>query len=335
VGFSGVLFAMAVDEATLSPFPTRSVFGLFEVPTRLYPWVLMLVLQFLLPGVSLLGHLCGILIGFAHAAGVLRFAIPSLETLRKLERSRPLQPLIRLGPYKLVPPSETLREESSLRAQIASAARWVAYIIKPLTDCIRGAALRVWSVLSPRLQWLLVPAGRVWAAAAAQVDRVRQAWIERGRQADRRRQALAFETASASTATAAAAAAAAPAPAMTSSRRPGTAHVPLPVSATAPPLPGAVSSSAAGGYAAYSDVDASAVDTFDAALDRVTKEAGGASSGTSGAQFAISLADEEDEGNAAASAEVPTKPAKGKGGDQTERRALLNPAAASNGVEGP
>ena len=45
VGFSGVLFALAALESTLSPAPTRSVFGLITVPTKLYPWALLLVLQ--------------------------------------------------------------------------------------------------------------------------------------------------------------------------------------------------------------------------------------------------------------------------------------------------
>jgi hypothetical protein len=54
-GFSGVIFAMAVDESSLSPFPTRSIFGLFSVPTRVYPWVLMLLIQLIMPGVSLVG----------------------------------------------------------------------------------------------------------------------------------------------------------------------------------------------------------------------------------------------------------------------------------------
>jgi hypothetical protein len=78
VGFSGVLFALAVDESALTPAPTRSVFGLLSVPTRLYPWVLMLVLQLLLPNISFLGHLAGILAGSLHAAGGLAWALPSL-----------------------------------------------------------------------------------------------------------------------------------------------------------------------------------------------------------------------------------------------------------------
>lgn len=43
----------------------RSIFGLFTVPPRVYPWALLLVFQLLMPGVSFLGHLSGILAGYA------------------------------------------------------------------------------------------------------------------------------------------------------------------------------------------------------------------------------------------------------------------------------
>ena len=45
VGYSGVLFALAALESFLSPAPNRTIFGLITVPTRLYPWALLLVLQ--------------------------------------------------------------------------------------------------------------------------------------------------------------------------------------------------------------------------------------------------------------------------------------------------
>lgn len=81
-GYSGVLFAMAAQEACLSTAPRRSVFGLFSVPTRWYPVVLMLILQFALPNVSLLGHLAGLLVGFLHAFGALECLLPSVRHLK-------------------------------------------------------------------------------------------------------------------------------------------------------------------------------------------------------------------------------------------------------------
>lgn len=128
---------MAVDEASLSPLPTRSVFGLFSVPTRVYPWVLMLVLQFLLPNVSFVGHLAGILVGFAHTYGALSWAIPSLATIRKLEQSPWMQRIVRVGPYKLAPAGEVLRESVTLRQSWEQASGWACHVLRPLTDCVQ------------------------------------------------------------------------------------------------------------------------------------------------------------------------------------------------------
>ncbi len=55
---------------------TRSVFGLFVLPAKYYPWVLLVVWQLLMPGVSFLGHLGGVAAGQAFAWGWLRWALP-------------------------------------------------------------------------------------------------------------------------------------------------------------------------------------------------------------------------------------------------------------------
>lgn len=71
VGFSGVLFHLSVLESNLNPHRTRSVFGTVRVPSRAYPWALLVVLQFIMPQISFLGHLSGILTGTLHLYGVL------------------------------------------------------------------------------------------------------------------------------------------------------------------------------------------------------------------------------------------------------------------------
>eukprot|EP00499_Haloplacidia_sp_CaronLabIsolate_P012519 CAMPEP_0196781966 /NCGR_PEP_ID=MMETSP1104-20130614/10463_1 /TAXON_ID=33652 /ORGANISM="Cafeteria sp., Strain Caron Lab Isolate" /LENGTH=293 /DNA_ID=CAMNT_0042152197 /DNA_START=98 /DNA_END=975 /DNA_ORIENTATION=- len=88
VGYSGVLFGYALIESIMSPFPTRSVFGCFNVPTKLYPWVLLVLLSVLMPNISFLGHLCGILVGTCFAAGWLWWAMPSLDTFQRWDQSR-------------------------------------------------------------------------------------------------------------------------------------------------------------------------------------------------------------------------------------------------------
>lgn len=70
IGFSGMIFAMIVMETSLSGSQSRSIFGLFNVPAKWYAWILLILFQLLMPNVSLLGHLCGILSGFAYTHGL-------------------------------------------------------------------------------------------------------------------------------------------------------------------------------------------------------------------------------------------------------------------------
>eukprot|EP01118_Nematostelium_gracile_P018078 TRINITY_DN7904_c0_g1_i3.p1 TRINITY_DN7904_c0_g1~~TRINITY_DN7904_c0_g1_i3.p1 ORF type:complete len:147 (+),score=12.57 TRINITY_DN7904_c0_g1_i3:49-489(+) len=65
VGFSGILFGLTVTQ-TASSNESRSLFGIVTVSSKIYPWVLLILIQLLLPGVSFLGHLSGILVGFIY-----------------------------------------------------------------------------------------------------------------------------------------------------------------------------------------------------------------------------------------------------------------------------
>lgn len=107
VGFSGILFAYAVLETSMSTAPTRSLCGV-AVPTRWYPWVLMVIIQVremvqrrrsararltlralrqvFIPGVSWLGHLTGALAGLLFASGALNWTFPSAASLHALEQ---------------------------------------------------------------------------------------------------------------------------------------------------------------------------------------------------------------------------------------------------------
>ena len=69
IGFSGVVFGLIVIDNSVSHATSRSIFGLFSVPARVYPWALMVLWQLLLPSVSFLGHLTGIVVSAAaHGA---------------------------------------------------------------------------------------------------------------------------------------------------------------------------------------------------------------------------------------------------------------------------
>ena len=86
LGFSGVLFALMVIDNNLNEHRLRSVLGLFLVPSRLYPWVMLLVMQVILRNVSFYGHISGIFVGYMYNWGLLRWAVPNRSILQACER---------------------------------------------------------------------------------------------------------------------------------------------------------------------------------------------------------------------------------------------------------
>ncbi|GMP84153.1 hypothetical protein CsSME_00037780 [Camellia sinensis var. sinensis] len=97
IGFSGILFSMIVIETSLSGVQYRSVFGLFNNISTIsyvtfndtvrYAWILLVVFQLLMTNVSLLGHLCGILSGFAYTYGLFNFLLPGSSFYSSIESS--------------------------------------------------------------------------------------------------------------------------------------------------------------------------------------------------------------------------------------------------------
>lgn len=95
IGFSGILFSLIVIETSLSGIQSRSVFGLFSVPAQWYVWILLVVFQLLMTNVSFLGHLCGILTGFAYIYGLLNFLLPGTSFYSAMESSSLLSSCVR------------------------------------------------------------------------------------------------------------------------------------------------------------------------------------------------------------------------------------------------
>ncbi|KAK4345852.1 hypothetical protein RND71_036028 [Anisodus tanguticus] len=95
IGFSGILFSMIVMETSLSGAQTRSVFGLFNVPAKWYALILLVVFQLVMTNVSLLGHLCGILSGFAYTYGLFNVLIPGTPFFSAIESSTWLSTCVR------------------------------------------------------------------------------------------------------------------------------------------------------------------------------------------------------------------------------------------------
>jgi hypothetical protein len=69
----------------MSRAEAMSFFGLFSLPTRVYPWFLLVVLSLLSPGLSFLGHLAGIVVGYCISFGLFGAILPCDSTLDELE----------------------------------------------------------------------------------------------------------------------------------------------------------------------------------------------------------------------------------------------------------
>uniref|UniRef100_A0A7S1N2X2 Peptidase S54 rhomboid domain-containing protein n=1 Tax=Eutreptiella gymnastica TaxID=73025 RepID=A0A7S1N2X2_9EUGL len=78
IGLSGLLFSYITMHVHIEDTMPRSLFGFCSVPAKMYPWALLVILQILWPGVSLGGHLFGIVAGYA---GFLYFG-PHVQAVR-------------------------------------------------------------------------------------------------------------------------------------------------------------------------------------------------------------------------------------------------------------
>lgn len=94
VGLSGVIFSLAVVDGFREADSTedthrRALCGLIRVPRKVYPFLLLLILQFMLPNVSFLGHLSGILYGLLVVHGKMKCVFLSSSKMRDLESRMP------------------------------------------------------------------------------------------------------------------------------------------------------------------------------------------------------------------------------------------------------
>lgn len=64
---------------------TSPSIGPYKIPTWSTPLILVLMTSFLIPNVSLLGHLCGAAIGYVWATGYIKFLVPHEKILRWVE----------------------------------------------------------------------------------------------------------------------------------------------------------------------------------------------------------------------------------------------------------
>ena len=137
LGFSGVIFQLSVLESNMNPNRSRSVFGVFNVSARLYPWALLVVLQFIMPQISFLGHLSGILIGTLQYYGVLDKLFPSQTRLHEYETSERLGVIRRQPGYVSSPENTGQRETPELRAALFASFGCISLCVGNICETIK------------------------------------------------------------------------------------------------------------------------------------------------------------------------------------------------------
>ena len=141
VGYSGVLFCYALIEAYHTTETTRSIFGMFSVPSRMYPFILLIILQVVIPNISFLGHGAGILVGLLVVHGGLNFLLPSTDFLVHLESTSPVfAPLTKASGYVRA------NNRSLVHATSSSASGACTGVVKMASDCL-GHVMNVVSAL--------------------------------------------------------------------------------------------------------------------------------------------------------------------------------------------
>ncbi|KAF2175567.1 hypothetical protein K469DRAFT_702080 [Zopfia rhizophila CBS 207.26] len=86
MGASIWVFLLLAAEAmkTHKANPNFSI-GPYKIPTWITPLILVFIISFLVPNVSLIGHLCGAGVGYLWASGYIRFLVPPEKILRWIE----------------------------------------------------------------------------------------------------------------------------------------------------------------------------------------------------------------------------------------------------------
>ena len=143
VGFSGVIFHLSVIQSNLNQHSTRSLFGMINVPSASYPWVLLVVLQFLMPNLSFMGHLAGIIVGTLQVHGLLKYIFPTKEFMRACDEGVMCQRIQAYGiTYSQTSVCDSFHSGRSGTSSLTSLiSKGILYVLKFLRDV--GETLKV------------------------------------------------------------------------------------------------------------------------------------------------------------------------------------------------
>jgi len=160
VGYSGILFCYALIEAFHTTETSRSIFGMFTVPSRMYPFILLIILQIVIPNISFLGHGAGILVGLAVVYGGMNFILPSNDFLSYIETTPMFGPLTKAGGYV----------RTNNRSLFSGSGGSCYAVFKMVLECLGYA----WNIISAVLHIVGCPVDRITQGISWTFARIRQ-----------------------------------------------------------------------------------------------------------------------------------------------------------------
>jgi hypothetical protein len=167
VGFSGVIFHLSVLESGTTS-STRSVFGVISVPAPLYPWALLVALSVIMPQVSFMGHLAGILTGTLELYGFLDGIIVGNDYLQEIETWSALRPIVSRPNFVYMPleiSGSQIRDPAALRRSIGRGCGVICKLIKRAMGTLQTFILGSGGDLNQNIQ-LGIPRGNLDGSGA-------------------------------------------------------------------------------------------------------------------------------------------------------------------------
>jgi len=141
LGFSAVLFHLVTIESYKSPESSRSIFGMMQVSSRAYPWVILLVTQIILPQASFTGHLSGILCGILQMRGYFNIIMPTTSFMRQCDDSQKLRFMNAKESYVRTASNDTFsifsNSNSTIIHDVSEFARKVLTFIRNILETIK------------------------------------------------------------------------------------------------------------------------------------------------------------------------------------------------------
>jgi len=135
---------------------------MFSVPSRMYPFILLIILQVVIPNISFLGHGAGIIVGLLVVHGGLNFLLPSTDFLAYLESTPMFAPLSKASGYIRV-------NNRSMVHSGTSAGNGCMGILRSVWDGLGY----VWNVVAALLFIVGCPVERINACFTSVADRIR------------------------------------------------------------------------------------------------------------------------------------------------------------------